>query len=171
VRPCDEADTSVVQHDFMHLSFFQDDFKEFVDKLVVALRIIEKAESPIRHIHPVAVRESDLSGEGCRDFGLGQGDLAPGSGTGGAPAKRSARRSGRLFNLDAQRGLYLICIRTQKSGLTPFLRFQSEKPPIVSVPAPRLFIYMALSTRIGLAPSRDSTSMEALPDGSLSPIE
>jgi hypothetical protein len=145
VRPCDEADTSVVQHDFMHLSFFQDDFKEFVDKLVVALRIIEKAESPIRHIHPVAVRESDLSG--------------------------SARRSGRLFNLDAQRGLYLICIRTQKSGLTPFLRFQSEKPPIVSVPAPRLFIYMALSTRIGLAPSRDSTSMEALPDGSLSPIE
>jgi hypothetical protein len=55
----------------MHLSFFQDDFKEFVDTLVVALRLIEKAESPIRHIHPVAVRESDLSSEGCRDFGLG----------------------------------------------------------------------------------------------------
>jgi hypothetical protein len=67
----DEADTYVVQHDFMHLSFFQDDFKEFVDTLVVALRLIEKAESPIRHIHPVAVRESDLSSEGCRDFGLG----------------------------------------------------------------------------------------------------
>jgi tRNA(Phe) wybutosine-synthesizing methylase Tyw3 len=35
----------------MHLSFFQDDFKEVVDTLVVALRLIEKAESPIRHIH------------------------------------------------------------------------------------------------------------------------
>ena len=67
----DEADTYVVQHDFMHLSFFQDDFKEFVDTLVVALRIIEKAESPIRHIHPVAVRETDLSAEGKIDFGLG----------------------------------------------------------------------------------------------------
>jgi hypothetical protein len=29
VRPCDEADTSVVQHDFMHLSFFQDDLMDF----------------------------------------------------------------------------------------------------------------------------------------------
>jgi len=55
----------------MHLSFFKDDFKEFVDTLVVALRLIEKAESPIRHIHPVAVREVDLSDEGRYDFGLG----------------------------------------------------------------------------------------------------
>jgi len=55
----------------MHLSFFRDDFKEFVDTLVVALRLIEKAESPIRHIHPVAVREADLSPDGQRDFGLG----------------------------------------------------------------------------------------------------
>lgn len=67
----DEADTYVVQHDFMHLSFFKDEFKEFVDTLVVALRQIEKSESPIRHIHPVAVREADLSAEGQRDFGLG----------------------------------------------------------------------------------------------------
>jgi len=61
----------VVQHDFMHLSFFKDEFKEFVDTLVVALRQIEKSESPIRHIHPVAIREGDLSTEGQRDFGLG----------------------------------------------------------------------------------------------------
>ncbi len=67
----DEADTYVVQHDFMHLSFFRDDFKEFVDTLVVALRAIEKSESPIRHIHPVAVREGDLSERGRSDFGLG----------------------------------------------------------------------------------------------------
>ncbi|MHB8896620.1 MAG: hypothetical protein ACYC99_15775 [Candidatus Geothermincolia bacterium] len=71
----DEAETFVVQHDFMHLSFFRDDFKEFVDTLVVALRLIEKAESPIRHIHPVAVREGDLSREGLADFGLGESDL------------------------------------------------------------------------------------------------
>lgn len=25
----DEADTYVIQHDFMHLSFFKDDFKDF----------------------------------------------------------------------------------------------------------------------------------------------
>ena len=36
----------VAQHDFMHLSVNipNDDFKEFVDTLVVALRIIEKAD-------------------------------------------------------------------------------------------------------------------------------
>ena len=49
----------------------KDDFKEFVDTLVVALRTIEKSDSPIRHIHPVAVREGDLSAEGQIDFGLG----------------------------------------------------------------------------------------------------
>ena len=37
----------------------------------MALRTIEKSDSPIRHIHPVAVRETDLSPEGQRDFGLG----------------------------------------------------------------------------------------------------
>ncbi|MBU4194112.1 MAG: hypothetical protein KKE79_04780 [Actinobacteria bacterium] len=53
----DEAETLVIQHDFMHLSFFKDDFREFVDTLVVALREVESAESPIRHIHPVLVHE------------------------------------------------------------------------------------------------------------------
>lgn len=53
----DEAETIVVQHDFMHLSFFKDDFREFVDTLVVALREMEKAEAPISHIHPVLVHE------------------------------------------------------------------------------------------------------------------
>jgi hypothetical protein len=44
----------------MHLSFFQDDFREFVDTLTVALRQIEKANSPIKHIHPVVLKESSL---------------------------------------------------------------------------------------------------------------
>jgi len=62
-----------VQPDLMHLSFFKDDF---MDTLVVALRLIEKSESPIRHIHPVAIREGDLSEEGRADFGLGEPGLA-----------------------------------------------------------------------------------------------
>lgn len=33
----------------------KDVFKEFVDTLVVALRLIEKAESPIRHIYLIRV--------------------------------------------------------------------------------------------------------------------
>jgi hypothetical protein len=52
----DEADTLVIQHDFMHLSFYKDDFKEFVDTLAVALRKIEQAEGPLRHIHPIVLR-------------------------------------------------------------------------------------------------------------------
>ena len=61
-----------MQHDWLRMSVNNDndDFKEFVDTLIVALRTIEKSESPIRHIHPVAVRETDLSAEGQRDFGL-----------------------------------------------------------------------------------------------------
>ena len=42
-----------------------------MDTLTVALRQMEKADSPIKYIHPVAVRETDLSPEGQRDFGLG----------------------------------------------------------------------------------------------------
>ena len=53
----DEAETLVVQHDFMHLSFYKDDFREFVDTLVVAMREMEKAENPLAHIHPVLVHE------------------------------------------------------------------------------------------------------------------
>lgn len=56
----DEADTYVVQHDFMHLSFYKDDFKEFVDTLVVALRQIDKGSSPIKNIHPVVLKEAPL---------------------------------------------------------------------------------------------------------------
>ena len=53
----DEADTYVVQHDFMHLSFYIDDFREFVETLAAALRQVDKLESPVRHIHPVLLRE------------------------------------------------------------------------------------------------------------------
>ncbi len=76
----DEAETFVVQHDFMHLSFFADDFREFVDTLVVALRAIERTESPIRHIHPVVVRENgptvgDRANFSAGDAGHGNSDL------------------------------------------------------------------------------------------------
>ncbi|MCJ7652158.1 MAG: hypothetical protein MUO75_00490 [Actinobacteria bacterium] len=57
----DEADTYVVQHDFMHLSFFKDDFREFVDTLVAALRQIEKNENPSALIHPIFVKESHIA--------------------------------------------------------------------------------------------------------------
>ena len=50
-------------------------FKEFVETLVAGLRAVEKAESPIRHIHPVMVREGDLSEGGRADFGLGESDV------------------------------------------------------------------------------------------------
>ncbi|MBU1671511.1 MAG: hypothetical protein KJ993_10475 [Actinobacteria bacterium] len=61
----DEADTYVVQHDFLHMSFFQDDFKEFVDTLTVALRQIEKASSPVARIHPVVIKEASLFDAGA----------------------------------------------------------------------------------------------------------
>ena len=53
----------VVQHDLMNLSINipNDDFREFVDTLVVALRAIDKRESPMAHIHPVIVREAGLA--------------------------------------------------------------------------------------------------------------
>jgi len=47
----DEADTFVVQHDFMHLSFYKDDFGEFVDTLVAARRAMDKREAPLGQ-HP-----------------------------------------------------------------------------------------------------------------------
>ena len=45
----------------MHLSFYKDDFREFVDTLVVALRGMEKAEAPIGRIHPVMLKDKALS--------------------------------------------------------------------------------------------------------------
>ena len=50
-----------MQYDFMYLSFYKDDFREFVDTLVVALREMEKKESPMAHIHPIIVRENGLA--------------------------------------------------------------------------------------------------------------
>ena len=44
----------------MHLSFYKDDFREFVDMLVVALGEMEKAESPIAHVHLIIIREAQL---------------------------------------------------------------------------------------------------------------
>jgi hypothetical protein len=61
VSPYDEAETLVIQHDFTHLSFFRDDFREFVDTLVAALRIIEKSKGPMSNIHPAVVHASNLS--------------------------------------------------------------------------------------------------------------
>ncbi|MBU1671524.1 MAG: hypothetical protein KKF41_14690 [Actinobacteria bacterium] len=42
-----------------------DDFKEFVDTLTVALRSMEKSESPIRHIHPVVLKEASILDAGA----------------------------------------------------------------------------------------------------------
>ena len=51
----------MVQHDFMHLSFFKDFFKDFVDTLVAAQRAIDRRESPLAHIHPFIIREAGLA--------------------------------------------------------------------------------------------------------------
>ena len=59
VSPYDEADTYVVQHDFLHMSFYKEDFKDFVDCLLVALREMERDEKtavvPIRLVEAVPV--------------------------------------------------------------------------------------------------------------------
>jgi len=68
----DEADTYVVQHDFLHLSFYKDDFREFVDTLAAALRQIDRADSPIRHVHPILLRETPL-----HDAGSDAGESSP----------------------------------------------------------------------------------------------
>lgn len=49
-----------MQHDFLHLSLFQDDFREFVDTLMVALRQIEKSNNPLARIHPVVLTEAPV---------------------------------------------------------------------------------------------------------------
>lgn len=56
MSPCDEAETFVVQHVFMHLSVNipNDDLGEFVDTLVVVLRSSYESESPVIHVHPCA---------------------------------------------------------------------------------------------------------------------
>jgi len=57
----DEAETFVLQHDFLHLSFFKDDFRDFVDTLQAALREIDKREGPMAHIYRIIVRENGLA--------------------------------------------------------------------------------------------------------------
>lgn len=57
----DEADTYVVQYDFLHMSFFKDEFREFVDTLLVALRAIDRRESPVSPIHPVLLKDASAS--------------------------------------------------------------------------------------------------------------
>ncbi len=70
----DEADTLVVQHEFLHISFYKEDFKDFVDTLLAALRKIERTENPlIRHIHPIVIRESGLDLSVSEDLS----DVAP----------------------------------------------------------------------------------------------
>lgn len=59
-----------------------------MDTLIVALRTIEKSESPIRHIHPVTVRESNLNGSGRDEFDLGGAELVELN----SPAVRQAQR-------------------------------------------------------------------------------
>jgi hypothetical protein len=48
-----------MQHDFLHMSFYKEDFKEFVDCLLVALREMERDEEsavvPIRLVEAVSV--------------------------------------------------------------------------------------------------------------------
>ena len=49
----------MVQHDFLHMSFYREDFKDFVDCLLVALREMERDEKtavvPIRLVEAVPV--------------------------------------------------------------------------------------------------------------------
>jgi len=58
-QPTTRQRQSFAQHDFMHLSVNNpnDDFREFVDTLVVALRRVEQADNPMATIHPVLVHE------------------------------------------------------------------------------------------------------------------
>ena len=55
----EDAETFVVQHDFLHMSFYREDFKEFVDCLLVALKEMERDDEsavvPIRLVEAVPV--------------------------------------------------------------------------------------------------------------------
>ena len=59
VCPYEDAETFVVQHDFLHMSFYREDFKEFVDCLLVALKEMERDDEsavvPIRLVEAVPV--------------------------------------------------------------------------------------------------------------------
>ena len=49
----DEADTYVVQHDFLHMSFFKPDFLDFVDTLLEARKRINLNEGSVCQLRPV----------------------------------------------------------------------------------------------------------------------
>ncbi len=71
----DEADTFVVQHEFLHISFYREDFKDFVETLLAALKKIERTENPvIRHIHPIVVRENCCEGRQQEELSEGAPD-------------------------------------------------------------------------------------------------
>lgn len=59
-RPIAKRSASTSPTGTRRVTFNNYDFWKFVDTLVVALRAIEKSESPIRHIHPVVVKEAQL---------------------------------------------------------------------------------------------------------------
>ena len=52
----EDAETLVVQHDFLHMSFYREDFKEFVDCLLVALREMERdGDEPVTPLRVLEV--------------------------------------------------------------------------------------------------------------------
>ncbi len=53
----DEADTYVVQSGRVHLSFFEDEFKDFARTVYEALMTLERGEEPIvRALHRVSAK-------------------------------------------------------------------------------------------------------------------
>ncbi|MBN2168376.1 MAG: hypothetical protein JW738_03965 [Actinobacteria bacterium] len=56
----EEADTFVVQHDFVHMSFFKEEFKDFVETLITALRTIERCEGEVMHLHPTVFGKNKI---------------------------------------------------------------------------------------------------------------
>ena len=55
----EEADTFVIQHDFVHLSFFEQEFREFVETLITALKEIERdGDGVIMQLHKEAFRKT-----------------------------------------------------------------------------------------------------------------
>lgn len=53
----DEADTYVVQSGRVHLSFFEDEFKDFARTVYEALMTLERGEEPVvRALHQVSTK-------------------------------------------------------------------------------------------------------------------
>ncbi|MBN1288216.1 MAG: hypothetical protein JXA49_01070 [Actinobacteria bacterium] len=56
----EEAETFVVQHDFIHMSFFREEFKDFVETLITALRTIERGDGEVMRLHPTVLRKNRI---------------------------------------------------------------------------------------------------------------